>query len=39
VAPYLFQDLIFNKRTMNETRRTGDAPLMIMRVNPLWVEY
>jgi len=35
----MFQDLIFNKHTMNETRRAGDTPLMILRVNPLWVEY
>jgi hypothetical protein len=39
VGPYLFQDLVFNKHAMNETRRADDAPLVIMRVNPLWVEY
>jgi hypothetical protein len=35
----MYQDLIFNEHTMNEIRIPGDAPLTIMRVNPLWVEY
>jgi hypothetical protein len=34
----MFQDLIFINHTLNETRMT-DAPLLIMRVNLLWVEY
>jgi len=33
------QDLILKKHTMNEISRAGDTPLMIMRVNPIWVEY
>lgn len=39
MGPCMFQDLVFNKHAMNEIRSSGDAPLVIMRVNPLWVEY
>jgi hypothetical protein len=35
----MYQDLVFNENTVNETRMADDAPLTIMRVNPLWVEY